>query len=160
MPHFAFNKELWDIGRKIEDQALPVLNKYYSCDFQRDENDIYDILDFKDENNKVVVEVKGRRIKSTQYAETIVTASKITEGFKMIDDGYKVFIVFIFTDKTFEYELKEDVSLQCKFTGTNCIKHYMIPVADLTEITDEKRQEHALAEEEDANDPEPEPEPE
>ena len=23
MPHFAFNKQLWDAGRKIEDDALP-----------------------------------------------------------------------------------------------------------------------------------------
>ena len=32
---FAFNQELWNIGRKIEDTALPYLNKHYGCDFKR-----------------------------------------------------------------------------------------------------------------------------
>ena len=26
---FAFNKQLWDAGRQIEDAALPELNKYF-----------------------------------------------------------------------------------------------------------------------------------
>jgi len=36
----------------------------------------------------------------------------------------------------FQYELLEDTAFDCRFTGTNCIKHYMIPVKNLTEITD------------------------
>ena len=131
---FKFNKELWNIGRKIEDETLPLINKHYGCNFERNENNIFDILDFKDDEKKKIVEIKGRRIKSTQYSETIITASKITAGFQHIDQGYKVFLIFVFTDKIFEYELKEDSSFQCKFTGTNCIKHYLIPIDELTEI--------------------------
>jgi len=129
-----FNKELWDIGRNIEDKSLPVLNKYFECNFQRNENDIWDILDFKDDDKKIIVEVKGRRIPSTQYKETIITASKVTEAFRKIDDGYKVYFVFVFTDKTMEIELLEDSSFKVKLTGTNCIQHYMIPITDLKEI--------------------------
>jgi hypothetical protein len=36
-----------------------------------------------------------------------------------------------------EIELKEDADFKVKFTGTNCIKHYCIPVSDLTEIKNE-----------------------
>jgi len=133
---FAFNKELWEYGRKIEDEVLPIANKIFNCDFKRNENDIYDILDFKDEEQKVIVEVKGRKIPSTKYSDTIITASKITEGYHQIDQGYKVNFIFVFTDKIFQYELKEDVAFDCRFTGTNCIKHYMIPVSDLIEIND------------------------
>ncbi len=143
---FKFNKQLWDIGQKIENDTLPLINKYYDCDFKRNENDIYDILDFKDDDAKKIVEVKGRRNTSTAYKETIITASKITEGFMKIDEGYKVYFVFVFTDKTMEIELKEDQQFQVKFTGTNCIKHYLIPVSDLTEI---KEEEDEQAEEED-----------
>ena len=131
---FKFNQELWSIGRKIEDETLPLINKHYGCNFERNENNIFDILDFKDDEKKIIVEVKGRRIKSTQYSETIITASKITAGFQQIDQGYKVFLIFVFTDKIFEYELKEDADFKCKFTGTNCIKHYLIPIDELTEI--------------------------
>ena len=32
---FKFNEELWKVGRKIEDDALPVLNEYFECNFER-----------------------------------------------------------------------------------------------------------------------------
>jgi len=81
--------------------------------------------------------VKGRRIASTQYKETIITTSKITNGFQAIDQGYRVFLVFVFTDKAMYHELKEDDSFQVKLTGTNCIQHYMIPIENLKEFTEE-----------------------
>ena len=138
---FKFNETLWKIGQKIEDDTLPLINKYYECDFKRNENDIFDILDFKDDDTKKIVEIKGRRIPSTQYEDTIITASKITEGFMKIDQGYRVFFVFAFTDKTMEIELKESQDFKVRFTGTNCIKHYCIPITDLTEIEKEEEEE-------------------
>ena len=134
---FAFNKSLWELGRKIEDEILPELNKVFECNFERNENDIFDIFDFKDEKEKKIVEVKGRRITSTQYKETIITASKVMNGFQEIDKGYKVFLVFVFTDKAMYHELKEDDSFPCKFTGTNCIEHYLIPIEKLKDFVDE-----------------------
>ena len=131
---FEFNHELWNIGRKIEDETLPIVNKYFDCDFKRNENDIFDILDFKDEEKKMIVEVKGRRIPSTQYEDTLITASKVNEGLCRVDDGYRVFFVFVFTDKIYEMELKENQDFKVRFTGTNCIQHYLIPVKDLKEI--------------------------
>ena len=133
---FAFNKELWEYGRNIEDKVLPIANQLFDCDFKRNENDIYDILDFKDDDKKVIVEVKGRKIPHDKFTDTIITAGKVTEGFHKIDLGYKVFFIFVFTDKMFQYELLEDTAFDCRFTGTNCIKHYMIPVKNLTEIKD------------------------
>jgi len=131
---FKFDKELWDIGRKIEDETLPIINKYYECDFKRNENDIYDILDFCDHESKKIVEIKGRRIESTEYEDTLITASKINEGLCRIDDGYRVFFVFVFTDKIYEMELQLDQEFKCRYTGTNCIQHYLIPIKDLKEI--------------------------
>ena len=135
---FEFNHELWKIGRKIEDETLPIVNKYFDCDFKRNENDIFDILDFKDEEKKMIVEVKGRRIPSTQYEDTLITASKVNEGLCRVDDGYRVFFVFVFTDKIYEMELKENQDFKVRFTGTNCIQHYLIPVKDLKEIDKDK----------------------
>ena len=135
---FPFNKTLWEYGRKIEDIALPIVNRLYECDFKRNENDIYDILDFRDEEKKKIVEVKGRKILSTKYEKTIITASKITAGFHEIDQGYEVYLVFVFLDKMFRFKLEEDMGFECKLTGTNCIQHYMIPIKDMTEITEEE----------------------
>lgn len=132
---FAFNKKLWDIGQKIEDDTLPILNKYFNANFKRN-NNIFDILDFHDDNKKIICEVKGRRNKHNQYPTTIITTKKITEGLMKIDQGYKVFLIFAFTDKTMGIELKEDFNFQVKITGTNSIEHYLIPISELKEIDD------------------------
>ena len=137
---FAFNKELWEAGRKIEDEALPKLNKYFKTNFLRNENDIFDILDFKNPEDKIIVEVKGRFNTSDKYDDTIITASKVMAGHQAIDEGYKVFFLFVFTDCSKIMELKEDSSFKVKFTGTNCIKHYMIPVAGLDDFDFEDRE--------------------
>ena len=134
---FNFNTELWEAGRKIEDEALPKLNKYFKTNFLRNENDIFDILDFKDEEEKIIVEVKGRFNASDKYDDTIITASKVMAGQQAIDEGYRVFFLFVFTDCSKIMELKQDSSFKVKFTGTNCIRHYMIPVADLQDFDDE-----------------------
>ena len=135
---FEFNKKLWNIGREIEDEALPKLNKYFECDLKRDDTDIWDILDFRDDEKKIIVEVKGRLIPSTQYQDTIITASKIMAGFQAIDQDYKVYFLFVFTDKSMIIELKGDSSFQVRFTGTNCIKHYCIPISELKDFDPEE----------------------
>ena len=132
---FKFNKYLWDIGQKIEDETLPILNKYFNADFKRS-NDIFDVLDFHDNTKKIICEIKGRRINHNQYKDTIITCKKITEGFMKIDEGYKVFFIFAFKDKTMGIELTENFSYPVKITGTNSIEHYLIPVKDLKEIDD------------------------
>lgn len=138
MPHFPFDAKLWAIGRQIEDDALPLLNSRYECDFKRNENDIFDILDFKDDDKKIIVEVKGRRNAHDKYKETIITASKITAGYLAIEQGYKVYFIFVFNNnKIFEYELKDGAAFNCKYTGTNCIQHYLIPLKECKEIKED-----------------------
>ena len=88
-----FNKQLWEVGRKIEDDALPKLNKYFDCDFKRNDEDIWDI-----------------------------------------DDGWRVYFLFVFTDCSKIMELKADSEFKCKFTGSNCVRHYLIPVTGLTDF--------------------------
>jgi len=102
-----FNRKLWELGREIEDALKPKINKFFDCDFSRSD-DIFDILDFRDENKKVIVEVKGRTCKSTQWRETIITCGKITEGLMEIEKGYQVYIFFVFTDKTMYIKLEPD----------------------------------------------------
>jgi len=133
-----FNKELWEYGRKIEDITLPIVNKLYDCDFKRNDNDIYDILDFRDEDKKKIVEVKGRRILSTKFDKTLISAGKITAGLMEIDQGYEVYLIFAFLDKMYRYQLLEDSAFECSYVGSNCIQHYLIPISDMTEITEEE----------------------
>ena len=76
-------------------------------------------------------------------------------GHQAIEQGYKVFFLFVFTDCSKIMELKEDSSFKVKFTGSNCIKHYMIPVKDLDDF---EPGDIVIEEGEELEEPEPEEE--
>ena len=133
-----FNYELWKAGQKVEDNLKPKIDKFFQCDFKRN-TDIFDILDFHDDTKKKIVEVKGRNSPSDQYKDTIITCGKITEGLMMMETGFEVYIFFVFTDKTLYLKLDTDnADFTMKYTGTNNIPHYLIPIADLIEFVDEE----------------------
>ena len=132
-----FNYELWKAGQKIEDNLKPKIDKFFECNFKRNSN-IFDILDFHDEEKKKIVEVKGRNNPSDQYEDTIITCGKITEGLMMVEGGYEVYIFFVFTDKTLYLKLDPDnCDFKMRYTGTNHIPHYLIPVKDLVEFKED-----------------------
>jgi|TARA_R110000850_G_scaffold271736_1_gene406277 hypothetical protein len=129
-----FNKKLWELGKETEDTLKPEIDKFFGCDFYRND-DVFDVLDFHDDNNKVIVEVKGRRCSSTAFKETILTVGKITEGLMEVEKGYEVYIFFVFTDITKYVKLEQDnCNWNIKNTGTRFIPHYLIPVSELIEF--------------------------
>ena len=107
---------------------------FFGCNFYRSD-DKFDILDFHDDEKKVIVEVKGRNCSSTRWKETILTCGKITEGLMEVEKGYDVYIFFVFTDKTKYVKLEQDkCNWNIKNTGTRYIPHYLIPVDSMTEF--------------------------
>ena len=133
MPN-QFNRKLWEIGKETEDALKPQIDKFFGCDFYRND-DVFDVLDFHDDNNRVIVEVKGRRCSSTAFKETILTVGKITEGLMEVEKGYDVYIFFVFTDKTKYVKLEpERCNWNIKNTGTRYIPHYLIPVDELIDF--------------------------
>ena len=148
-----FNRKLWNMGRQIEDKIKPTLDEVFNCNFERS-NNIFDIFDFCDENKKILCEVKGRNIKSDKYKETIVSYNKVQEAYRKVDEGWKVYFIFVFTDKSMYVELKEDLLWEVKLTGTYGISHSLIPVSSLLPLveipdSDEEQQDHLRQEEED-----------
>lgn len=130
---FAFNKKLWDYGTKIEDEIKPVLNEKFNADFKKND-DIWDILDFHDEDKKLICEIKGRKIKHDAWATTIIPMNKVQKGFMKVEEGFKVYFVFVFIDKTMYCELNDNLEYQVKLTGTNSIEHACIPISSLKTI--------------------------
>ena len=131
-----FNRELWTIGRNIEDTIKPKIDEYFGCEFERSD-DIYDVMDFRDEAKKIIVEVKGRRISSTQFRDTIITCNKITEGLVELEKGYEVYYFFVFTDKVLFHKLSDEDEFVMKLTGTFHKPHYLLPIKDLSEFEGE-----------------------
>lgn len=131
-----FNRELWNVGRNIEDAIKPKIDKHFECVFERSD-DIFDVMDFRDKDKKIIVEVKGRRIPSTQFTETIITCNKHTEALIEMEDGYECYFFFVFTDKVLYHKVSEDDAFVMKLTGTYHKPHYLIPVKDLKEFEPE-----------------------
>ena len=129
-----FNKVLWTLGRQIEYEIKPYLDNFLECEFERKDN-IYDVLDFHDEDKKTIVEVKGRTCDSTAWKETIITCNKITEGLMMMETGWTIYYFFVFRDKTMYFKLDpNNCDFTMKLTGTRHIPHFLIPVDFLTEF--------------------------
>lgn len=139
MPN-RFNKKLWELGRKIEDELKPQIDEFFGCSFDRTD-DVYDVFDFHDSVNKKIVEVKGRRIPSSQYPTTIITCGKITEGLMRMeqDAELEVYYFFVFTDKTLYLKLDpNDCDFDMRRTGTRHIPHFLIPIKRLTDFDAEQ----------------------
>ena len=131
-----FNKTLWTLGNKIEDEIKPHLEEFLGKELFRSD-DIYDIMDFKSEDEKLVVEIKGRRVSSTDFKTTIITCGKIIEAEKLmcVNEEVKVYIFFVYTDCVKYIQLpKERPDWDCKHTGTNHIPHFLIPVNELMDF--------------------------
>ena len=131
-----FNKELWEFGTKLEDAIKPQLEEKFKCELGRSD-DIFDVIDFRDNENKIAVEIKGRRCPSTQYKDTIITRGKIDTGWKLNDLGWKVYLIFIFTDKTLYHQITGEESWKVKLTGTNNIEHFLLPISELKEFDED-----------------------
>ena len=134
---FEFNNELWEIGQKTEDAILPAINSKFEADFKRS-HDVFDIIDFRDSDKRIAVEVKGRRIPSSAFTDTIITLNKIHKAYSMVDEGWEVYFVFVFTDKTLYHKLTGEEEWKVKLTGTFQIEHNLIPVSELKSLADEE----------------------
>jgi len=100
-------KKLEDLkfGLKNEEKILTIIRKYFKSNTIFKTTYTYDQYDFIDKKNKIIIELKSRRIKKLQYHDIMIGLNKITEGFKHIKNGYTTYLFFSFTDTISFYEL-------------------------------------------------------
>ena len=141
---FQFNLRKWKQGRETENKLRPYIEKYFDCKFYRDDDDIdidsidpenppaclFGKLDFKNDEKKIIVEVKGRTCSSYKFYETLLTCGKVEEAEKDVENGWEVYYLFKFTNKCKIIKHPDRVEWKSKITGTFNIPHYLIPVCD------------------------------
>jgi hypothetical protein len=130
-------------GANKEKVILPIINQFFNFKLEL-QKDRYSVFDFKDDVNKIVVELKSRRLTKRKYPTTMISYNKVLKGFDYISKGYKVFIVFCFTNKLCYYQLSEDTFKKrwVSFNQTTrCDRGYSevsdmcyVPVDELTNI--------------------------
>jgi len=95
-------------GSANEKKLLEVFRQYFKSDTINKTTDCYDQYDYIDTKNKIIIELKSRRIRKLQYPDTMIGLNKITEGFKHIKNGYTVYLCWSYTDGLSFYELTKD----------------------------------------------------
>ena len=94
-------------GFKKEKDVLPHFNKFFSCDAIIQE-DKWATFDYYDEKNKIYGELKSRRVKKQQYDSIMIGYNKIRKGLKLVNKGYRVILMWCFTNKLCYFELTKD----------------------------------------------------
>ena len=136
---FDFNYYKWKKGKETEDAMRPYIEDFFDCKFVRQDDgleidpnnpppEVFDKLDFRNYEKKIIVEVKGRTCDSNRYYDTIITTSKIDEGEIEMKEGWAVYYLFKFRDKVKLIKQPDKVEWNTRITGTFRIPHYLIPV--------------------------------
>ena len=104
------NKKTQDLnfGNDNEKIVINKLRDYFKSDTINKTEDKMDTFDFIDKDNKMIFELKSRRIKKNQYYDTMIGYNKIIDGFKHIEKGYKVYLCWKYLDKLSYYQLTKD----------------------------------------------------
>ena len=129
-------------GSDNEKKLLEIFRQYFKSDTLNKTTNCYDQYDFIDTKNKIIIELKSRRIRKLQYYDVMIGYNKIENGFKHIDKGYRVFLCWSFIDNLCVHELtKENFNKSWLKIGgrwdrgsdeTNMC--YFVPTKEMTDI--------------------------
>lgn len=103
-------------GEANEKSVLPQANDFFNCEAVKTKG-TYDEFDFIDEKKKIVFELKSRRVERTRYGSTMIGYNKVKKGLELIAEGWKVVLLFKFTDCVCYYKLTEDFDDKCVMDG-------------------------------------------
>jgi len=95
-----------DFGKKFENLNITILSDFFNCDLIETKGH-RNAFDFIDEKQQIIIELKSRRNTKDKYPTTMVGTNKVVAGLKHIENGYKVYFCFQFTDGLFYYQLDD-----------------------------------------------------
>ena len=127
-------------GTKQEDLIHPKLETHFGRKLTKNPNK-YAVIDYSDEEGRMLIELKSRRNAYARYATTLLTSHKIK---KLEGQTKEVWFVFNFTDGL--YSLKYDPEVFATFElapfqrwnrqdrQEKEVEHYYIPIEALSPI--------------------------
>jgi very-short-patch-repair endonuclease len=99
------------------------------------------VLDFIDVDNKIIIELKGRRVMKNQHHDTIIGMNKIYNSIDYIKNGYTIYYAFSFIDKLCYYKFDGIINNKWNREGGRCDRgkdeynnYYHIPIKLLIDI--------------------------
>ena len=125
-----------DYGLKNENICFEKIERYFNEKLVK--LDYYNDYDFTNSDNTLLIELKSRRCKITDYNDTMISVSKINKSKKIIRNKNKHIVIYFFfyytNNDLYFWKFDEKVNLRidnCNYRGET--KTY-IPTALLTKI--------------------------
>ena len=130
-------------GERNEKIMIPIFNTFFNGNFVKDKNQ-FATLDFTDSTKKMIIELKSRNIKSTDFPSIMISKHKYDAMLPMLRLGYRCFFFWKLKDKIVFYEAfdyLEDYITYGKCTITRrgkweCSDVMYIPMNKLHDIND------------------------
>jgi len=102
------NNEDVEFGNNSENTNIKILNEHFKINLQQ--RKAYKVLDFIDENNKIIVELKSRRCYSSDHLDSMIGLNKLYNANKYINTGYSCYFAFSFCDKLCYYKYDGNIN--------------------------------------------------
>ena len=127
-----------DYGLQNEKLCINKIEKFFNQ--QLIKLDYYNDFDFTNNDNTLLIELKSRRCKISDYNDTMISVSKINKSKKIIKNKVKkvdIYFFFYYTDNNlYFWKYDDNVNLRidnCNYRGENK-KNAYIPISLLTKI--------------------------
>ena len=98
----SFKKDV-DNGKMKEDDMLPFIKKKFNLENLKKNKNLYALFDFECDEYKI--ELKSRRCKKDEYADTMIGINKVQHCLSNTD--IKCTLVFLFTDGLYYFKLRQ-----------------------------------------------------
>ena len=129
----------FDFGENEEKRKKYAIDEFFNIKTKLTEQ--YCNYDYIDEDKKVIIELKTRRVNKDKYKDTMIPLNKIKKLLKLKKEGYKIYLCFCFLDGLFYYELKTGINENWVRRGGRIDRgkneindYYYIPIKNLKRI--------------------------
>tara|TARA_R100000773_G_scaffold2152_2_gene2941 strand:+ start:1570 stop:2106 length:537 start_codon:yes stop_codon:yes gene_type:complete len=85
-------------GDSYERKFKRIIDGWFGCDFQHEKSG-WGAIDFINQENKIAVEIKRRRITKGQFYDIMIGYNKYRQARKLMRKGYKVYFFWKFQDR-------------------------------------------------------------
>ena len=129
-----------DYGLENEKICFEKIQKYFKNDIIK-KLDYYNNFDFSNSDNTIMIELKSRRCKITDYSDTMISISKINKSKKIIknkNNNVEIYYFFYYlSNELYYWKFDDNIILRiddnCYYRGIRK-KYAYIPTKLLTKI--------------------------
>jgi hypothetical protein len=96
-------------GDKQEKNLINTIQQEFKTVLSKTKN--FNTFDYENRKEKILIELKSRRINKNKYTDTLIGYNKVKSGLDKIKEGYRIIFIFSFIDNLCYYELSKEINI-------------------------------------------------